>query len=184
MFYALRYPQNLNSLILSNTTPASSAMRNASFARMSQKTSPEDSAAQAALVRTDGFRMREHGAMEEFFRLLFRGSFADKRFADSLTLTLDTSYAAKSRLTNYLYKDTSIASYDLHPALARIHCATLIVGGEQDLVSPEALESIHAKIGGSELLMLRECGHFPFVERAGDFFPPVESFLGRVTVRR
>jgi proline iminopeptidase len=184
MFYAAKYPQNLNSLILSNTTPASAALRNASFAVMARHTTPEDSAAQAALIRTEGFRKRESHSMEKFLRLLFRGSFADRRYADSVTLSLDTSYATKSRLINFFYKDSILASYDLHDRLRAVRCPVLILGGDHDMVPAEAQEAIHSHIKGSTLLLMKNCGHFPFVEKPGEFFPAVREFLERATAKR
>ncbi len=50
MFYAIKYPDNLSSLMLINSTLGSSGWRNASFVLMARRTSPEDSIAQANLV--------------------------------------------------------------------------------------------------------------------------------------
>ncbi len=180
MFYALKYPENLNSLVLVNPTPASVALRNASFSVMAQRTSSSDSVAQSALVRTEGFRMRDPATMARFFRLLFRGSFYDPRLADSLTLTFDTSYATKSKLIQYLNKDHDLAAYDLFPRLKIIRCPTLIMGSDHDMVTPEANELLHESIPGSTLIVLKHCGHFPYVEEPGQFFAVLDSFLNKV----
>jgi proline iminopeptidase len=177
MFYAVKYPDHLNSLILANSTPASAALRNASFALMANRTSKEDSIAQVALYKTEGFRAKNSTTMDEFFRLLFRGTFYDRRYADSLTLTLDTSYATKGRVLRYLMRDRELAAYDLFARLNVIHCSTLIVGSDYDMVAPEANEKIHWNIPGSTLVVLKKCGHFPFVESSKEFFGAIESFL-------
>ena len=95
MFYAIKYPSHLQSLILVNTTPASSVLRNLSFGIMSLKTTKEDSIAQLQIAETDGFKKRDPATMAKFFRLLFHGSFHDRRYADSLTLAFDSSYACE-----------------------------------------------------------------------------------------
>ena len=177
MFYAVEYPENLNSLVLLNSTPASSAMRDQSFGVMARRTSRPDSIAQAALVITEGFRDRDPATMAKFFRLLFRASFCDSRFADSLTLTFDTSYATKSKTIQYLSKDRDIAAYDLFPRLKVIHCPTMIVTGDHDIVASGANERLHQSIPGSTLIVLRNCGHFPFIEVPTEFFPLIETFL-------
>ena len=94
MYYAIKYPDRLNSLILSNSSPASSSFRRASFKIMQQRTSRDDSLAGAALIGTEGFKERDAMVMERSFRILFRSGFADPRYADSLTLTLPDDYAA------------------------------------------------------------------------------------------
>ena len=183
MFYAVKYPDHPNTLTLMNSTPANSALRNASFAVMATRTSRDDSVAQAAIVGTEGFQKRDPRTMEEFYRLLFRGTFYNSRYADSLTLTLDSSYAIKSRLTKYLAKDAALRNYDLLPALKRVQCPTLIIGADYDMVTPEANEKLHEAIPGSTLVMLHHCGHFPFVEAPDQLFPVLEGFLSK-TARR
>jgi proline iminopeptidase len=177
MFYAVKYPDHLRTLILCNTTAASSALRDRSFALMSQGTATEDSLAQAEVVQTDGFKRREAKTMEKFFRLLFRGSFYDKRYADSLTLAFDSTYATKSAMQRHLFLDPQIHSYDLHEALDTIQCPTLIVAGADDRVAPETNEMIQEHIPGSRYVLLPNCGHFPFIEAPEEFFPVIREFL-------
>ena len=177
LFYAIKHPEHLHTLVLVNSTPASSAMRDASFGMMAQRTSRNDSIAQSELVRTEGFKNRNPGTMAKFFRLLFRASFHDSRFGDSLTLTFDTSYATKSRTIQYLNRDPILATYDLFPRLNVIHCPTMIVTGDYDMVSPEANVRLHQSIPGSTFIVLHNCGHFPFIEAPAEFFPLVEAFL-------
>lgn len=181
MFYAVRYPQNLNSMILTNSTPASAALRKVSFEQMARRTSKEDSIAQAAIAQTSGFKSGNPETMSRFFRILFRRAFFDKRYTDSVTLTLDTSFATKSRMIQYLSRDRELENYDLFPRLRTIRCATLIIGGDSDTVPEEANEKIHAYIRGSSYVLIKCCGHFPFIESPKEFFETVEGFLGKVT---
>ena len=76
MFYAIKYPSHLQSLILVNTTPASSTLRNLSFAVMSSRTTKEDSIAQLQIAETEGFKKE--------IRRLWRNSF-DYFFAAHFT---------------------------------------------------------------------------------------------------
>lgn len=179
MFYAVKYPDHLQTLILANTTAASSALRDMSFAIMAQQTSKEDSVAQAEIVQTDGFKKREPKTMERFLRLLFRGSFYDKRYVDSLTLAFDSTYSAKSVMQRYLFRDEKLHTYDLHEALDTIQCPTLIIAGADDRVAPETNERIQEHIRGSRYVLLPDCGHFPFVEAPDEFFPVIREFLQR-----
>jgi proline iminopeptidase len=179
MFYAIKYPRNLNSLVLMNSTPASAAMRNASFGVMMKHTTHDDSLAQATLMRTDGFRKGDPKVIADFFRILFRGTFYDRRYADSLTLTIDTSYATKRRFMQYLSEDSSLASYDIHSKLSVVRCPILIVGAVYDLVAPESNEKIHQSIPVSSLVVLDSCGHFPYIESLKKLFNTLDKFLAQ-----
>jgi proline iminopeptidase len=177
LFYAVKHPEHLHALVLVNSTPASSAMRDASFGTMAQRISRNDSIEQSELVRTEGFKNRNSATMEKFFRLLFRPSFYDSSLADSLTLTFDTSYATKSRIIQYLNRDRNLVTYDLFPKLKVIHCPTMIVTGDHDIISPDANKRLHLSIAGSTFIVLHNCGHFPYIEDRSEFFPLVERFL-------
>jgi len=177
MFYAIRYPSHLQSLILVNTTPASSALRNLSFGLMSRMTTREDSVAQLQIAETEGFKKRDPAAMAKFFRVLFHGSFHNKQYADSLTLDFDPSYAAKSAMVRQLNRDSTLRSYDIHAKLDTIQCPALIIGGADDAVVPGTNEKIRDHIHGSQYILIPECGHFPYIEAQDDFFPIIRTFL-------
>jgi proline iminopeptidase len=183
MYYAIKHPDRLNSLILLNSTPPTSDLRAASFKIIQQRTSREDSIAQAALTQTDEFKRRDPAAMQRYFRLMFKGSFHNRVLADELTLEFPPDYGARSKLFGYLAKDPQLQTYDLLAQLGTITCPVLIIGGDADLIPPESNELIHAQIKGSRLVIMKNCGHFPFLEAPTQFFPAVRDFLDRYRQR-
>jgi proline iminopeptidase len=179
MFYAIKHGDRLNSLILVNSTPPTSELRSASFKIIEQRATREDSLAQAALAQTTEFKRRDPAAMQKYFRLLFRGTFRNRSMADELTLTFGPDYGARSRLIQYLAKDRQLQTYDLLSRLAAITCPVLIVGSDFDLSPPGANEAIHSRIEGSRYVVIKNCGHFPFIEAPAQFFPLIRDFLGK-----
>ncbi|HLX11802.1 MAG TPA: alpha/beta fold hydrolase, partial [Bacteroidota bacterium] len=93
MEYAMKYPKNLRSLTLVCTSAPSSALRMKAFMNMQSKQSPEDSAGQAQIMQSDGFKRRDPETMSKFFHFLFSSDFYDRKMDDSLTLQFDTNYA-------------------------------------------------------------------------------------------
>ena len=78
----------------------------------------------------------------------------------------------------FLINANAILRFDARDALNRIHCPTLILGGEEDkTVGPEGSIELHAAIAGSELYMYPSLGHAAF-EEAPDFNRRVFSFFG------
>jgi proline iminopeptidase len=177
MYYAIKHGDRLNSLILVNSTPPTSELRTASFKTIGQRTSREDSIAQASLVQTPGFKRRDPAAMQKYFRLLFRGTFRNRMMADELTLTFGQDYGARSKLLQYLQKDPQLQTYDLLSRLETIRCPVLIIGSDYDLSPPEANDRIHEHIGGSRYAVMKNCGHFPFIEAPAQFFSVMRDFL-------
>ena len=180
MEYAIRHPDRLNSLILVNSTPPTSELRGASSRIIAQRTSRDDSAAQAALTQTDEFKRRDPLAMQKFFRLAFKGSFRSPLNADELTLTFGPDYAARSALLQYLNKDPQLQTYDLLSQLGTITCPVLIIGSDYDLSPPASNEAIHSHIKGSRYVIMKNCGHFPFIEAPTQFFPAIRDFFDRI----
>jgi pimeloyl-ACP methyl ester carboxylesterase len=97
--------------------------------------------------------------------------------ADELTLTFGPDYGARSKLVQYLAKDPQLQTYDLLSRLETIRCPVLIIGSDYDLSPPEANERIRDHIEGSRYVVMQSCGHFPFIEAPGQFFPAVRDFL-------
>lgn len=61
--------------------------------------------------------------------------------------------------------------------LVAIQVPTLIVHGEYDPIPAASVEYLHRHIAGSQLVMLPESGHFPFVEQPEGFTAVVGTFL-------
>jgi pimeloyl-ACP methyl ester carboxylesterase len=65
---------------------------------------------------------------------------------------------------------------DERPGLADVRCPTLVVAGRDDaLCRPERHAEIHARVRGSELVELEQCGHLSPLEQPG----AVEALLRR-----
>ncbi|MCG8607380.1 alpha/beta fold hydrolase [bacterium] len=175
MFYARKYANNLRSLMLVNTGPASLEFQQQSTLLRATRFTPEDSLARAEIMQSEAFKQRTPTALAELFRISFRAVFYDRSLADSLTLELQPTFAANNAKLRYLFKD--LASYDLHSDLAKIKCPTLIVHGDSDAIAIEALDKIRENISGSKFILLKNCGHFPFIESPDEFFAQIRSFL-------
>ena len=62
--------------------------------------------------------------------------------------------------------------------LHEIKAPTLVVWGRHDMVTPvEAAEELHAKVKGSRLVWLENCGHVPMLEAPEAFAAAIEGFV-------
>ncbi|MBI4428988.1 MAG: alpha/beta fold hydrolase [Ignavibacteriales bacterium] len=177
MQYAVKYPDRLSSLLLINTSPASSKLKDETERVAQSRMTKEDSEARLTLLRSEAFRRRDPAAMASLFRISFRGSFFEPHYADSLSLVFQPNYSASSAMLQHLFKDRALLNYDLSRRLSAVRCPTLILGGEYDQVSPQILLDLQKSILSSTLVILKHCGHFPYIERQNDFIAAVRDFL-------
>jgi pimeloyl-ACP methyl ester carboxylesterase len=67
---------------------------------------------------------------------------------------------------------------DSSPILPSIHCPTLIMVGEEDVITPPKLsEEMHRAIRGSELVVIRQAGHLSNLEQPDAFNAALARFL-------
>jgi len=67
---------------------------------------------------------------------------------------------------------------DSTPLLQTIHCPTLILVGDRDVVTPPPLsEGLHAAIAGSELVVIAGAGHLSSLEQPAAFNAALARFL-------
>lgn len=79
----------------------------------------------------------------------------------------------------FLVNADAILSFDCFDDLQKIHCPTLIIGGEDDkIVGLKAFLEMHERISGSELCIYEKLGHAAY-EEALDFNQRVYEFLIR-----
>jgi pimeloyl-ACP methyl ester carboxylesterase len=67
---------------------------------------------------------------------------------------------------------------DSTPMLSSIHCPTLIVVGEEDVITPPKLsEEMHRAIRSSELVVIQQAGHLSNLEQPDTFNAAMVRFL-------
>jgi pimeloyl-ACP methyl ester carboxylesterase len=61
--------------------------------------------------------------------------------------------------------------------LNAITCPTLIIQGDSSVFSVAGAEAIRARIPSARLVVLENCGHFPFIEKPNEFARAIHAFL-------
>ena len=184
MKYAIEYPENLKSLILSNTMPANSRLRDQTYAEIGPRTTRKDIAEKREITSTKKFANKDPETMAKYWKILYAPAFYNRKYIDSLNLTFPADYKKRSKLLNHFLKDPSFFKYDLTKELYKIKCPTLIVTGDYDLMIPESNKIIHRTIVSSKLVILKHCGHFPFVEDKKAYFKLLENFLSNLNKKK
>jgi proline iminopeptidase len=181
MFYAVRHPENLKSLILCSTAASVE-----SFAEMranyEARRLPEDAELLAKIYSSEEFKSNDPQAIERFWRIYFKPYFVDQTLVDKMDLQFTDNTIKNSSAVAGLILE-SIGEFDLHDDLSVVRCPTLVLHGDSDPMPVSYAERVHQSIAGSELVLAQSSGHWLFVDATETFTTSVSSFLARVEDR-
>ncbi|UCG87186.1 MAG: alpha/beta fold hydrolase [Gemmatimonadota bacterium] len=179
MHYAIKYPQSLRSLILLNSMSASSAIWQEEERVLARQITAADSIERETIRETDAYARRDPEAIARLLRLSFRLQFRDTSRVNDLRLYVPADYAERSRQFGYMMVD--LADFDLHDQLTAVTVPTLTLYGSHEPAAQLSGPLLHQQLPNSELVILDEAGHFPFIEQPEAFFDAVSGFLDRAS---
>jgi proline iminopeptidase len=176
MFYSIKYPDNLNKLILLGCGGASTEYFGQYFENLQRNTSSEDRLALKQIEQSEAFKNKEIEAFEQYHRIGAKALFHDKSLADRLNLTFSKNTPRnQAGVAKFLIED--LGDFDIYGELSVIKCPTLIVHGDSDPFPAEAPYKLHKHIPQSKLVFLRNTGHFILHESPDQLFPIIRDFL-------
>jgi proline iminopeptidase len=170
MEYASRHPERLTHLILMNTAPASHEDVQVFRQHLRRSRPAGDVEAMQSLAATAGFRAGDLDVESEYYRIHYRPGLRAPELLDRLIPRLRANFTPEQVLTaraieDRLYEETwSSPGYDLLPELRRLAVPTLVICGEDDFVPVDAAAHVAEAIPGARLAVLRQCGHFAYLE--------------------
>jgi proline iminopeptidase len=182
MEYAIRHPDRVSHLILMNTAPASHDDLML-FRQDRRKRDADDIEKLKALRTTAKYQEGDHETDADYYRIHFRATVRQpellERVVKSLRLNVTKEGIVKAReIEERLYNETWLLSeYDLIPKLKRLSIPALIIHGDYDFIPIECAVHIAQAIPGARFVLLRECGHFSYIERPDEVRKEITDFL-------
>jgi proline iminopeptidase len=157
-------------LALISPAPLTSEYRSefeAEFSRRQQQ--PEIETMRSELAQS-GLRERDPAAYRQrAFELGVAGYFADPRNARDLT-----PFRVVGRVQQSVWE--SLGNFDLTGGLEGIRLPSIIIHGRDDPI-PLASSVEASRALGTNLVVLDDCGHVPYVEQPNRLFAALDSFL-------
>ncbi len=177
MHYAIAYPKSVDKLILSNSMPASSEDMFIYVNEYEKRLSPyQDELSE--IHKTQAFQEGNPEIIERFFRVIFRTFCCLAEKADLLNLHMSSSASVNGRKVNELICEKLLKTpFSLHESLKTLEIPTLIIHGDFDPIPVMTAQNIHMSIQGSKYVLLKNCGHFPYVENPSVYFKSLKEFL-------
>lgn len=172
--YAMRYPENLRSLILADPMPPTTELWRQEEKGINERITRADTLERRRIMRSEEFRNRSVRAVEKLMKLSFKIQFYDSTLLDSLQLGLPDDYFKRSEIFRHVGPE--LANFNLVDSLHRITTPTLIMYGDDEPGAKLSGPVYAHAIPGSTLQIIGHSGHFPFIENPEDFFSQVGAF--------
>lgn len=177
MHYAITHPEHLEKLILSNSCPASSE----EFALFEQewlrRMKPHNQEIEG-IQQTKEFAEGNPSLVEKMYRIMFRTYCYNPEKANLLNLYISANANVNGAKVHGIFNKNVLGkSFNLHPALQNLKLKTLVIHGDNDPIPPSTAKNIHDSIKGSKYILMKQCGHFPYVEDPDTYFKHLGEFL-------
>ena len=187
--YALRHPTHVSRLILMNPAPAS-----ASDVAVLRKAYIEglggDMDSQKEIVASAAYQAGEPETVAARYRIHFEHALVRPEDYESLMARMKAAFVRQGRegivkaraVEDRLYRDTwQTLGYDLMPKLGAVRIPTLVLTGDHDFIPREIAEHIAHALPDARLVVLKDCGHFSYLECGGDVRNALGEFFQRTT---
>ena len=181
--YAARFPSRVSHLILMNPAPVSNEGFLKFRSELSRLRTPAERAELLSLSQTEEFASGDLETDAHYYEIYFRPAFWNSQLVNALIPRLRANSSSegirKARaIVERLVSETWLSTeYDLLPRLKDLNVPTLVIHGDSDFIPVAIAAQIAGAIPGARLVVLPDCGHFPLIERRGDLFAEVSSFL-------
>jgi proline iminopeptidase len=189
--YALRHPASVSRLILMNPAPASASdvavLRKSYLAQLGA-----DMDRQRAIMAGAAYQEGDPEAVIARYRIHFTHALARPQDYEKLMARMRDAFISQGKagivkaraVEDRLMADTwNVPTYDLLPRLSALRIPTVVIWGDHDFIPLEISSHIARAIPDARLITLKDCGHFAYLECAGDV-RKVFSDLFRVTAPR
>lgn len=177
MQYTIAHPKHVDKLILSNSAPATSEGYTLFGQEYMKRMEPYHKDLEK-IRNSQGFHDKNTRVMEQFYRLIFRQYCYIPEKADLLNLQMTPIASLNGeKVSEILRKNVLDKPFNLNNGLRSLKVPALILHGDVDPIPPSTAQAIHDNIPGSKYVLMKNCGHFPYVEDPNTYFKHINNFL-------
>lgn len=185
--YALRHPERVSHMILMNPAPAS-ASDLAVFRKAYAQKLGADVDRQREIMASAAYKEGDPEAVAARYRLHFKPALKRPEDYEKLMATMKAGFISQGKegivkaraVEDRLMRDTwQVDGYDLLPKLQTLSIPTLVISGDHDFIPGEIAAHIARALPNAQLVTLKNCGHFAYLECAGDVRNAFNDFFRR-----
>jgi proline iminopeptidase len=184
MEYAIRYPERVSRLILMGTIVASHDDHKLFRQELRRRRTPAQLERMTALADSAEYAAGDPDTVAERYRIHYTATFRRPedhldRLIDALRSSFTPEGIVKGRAIEDRLMDETLLSpeYNLIPELERLSISTLVIHGDDDVVPVECAARIAHAIPGARFVVLKDCGHFSYMERPDEVRKEMNGFF-------
>ena len=175
MQYAIAHPEPLKTLVLSSPIPPDSKEWQLEQGMLAEMITPEDSLRRVEIMQSGELQDNPASAISKLMKLSFKPQFYDTAALSELELNIPDDFMQRSQVFSYLASDLS--EFSLYPKLRNLQVPVLILFGSAEPGAGISGERMATEIPESQLSIVPESGHFPFIENSEYYFNVIRKFL-------
>jgi proline iminopeptidase len=171
-YYASIHPENVESVILVNPTPASQKWKNSNRSDSITQLILKQNRSRYRSAPADSIK-----ACWDYYAVWARAKFPTAVHARRIWGDV-CNCNQQNLLSPFLfYPLQSLGRWDITEGLSKLKARTLVVGGDKDETPVGAWEEWKNSLPNSQLLIINGTGHLPYVDNPAVFFAAAEQFL-------
>ena len=183
--YALQHPNHVSHLILMNPAPASSKdvalLRKTYLAKLGAEMDR-----QREILASAAYQEGDPDAVIARYRIHFRHALKRTEDYEKLMTAMKAAFVSQGKagirkaraVEDRLMDETwNVPGYDLTPRLGALRIPTLVIWGDHDFIPMEISSHIARAVPNAQIVTLEDCGHFAYLECAGDVRSVLKDFL-------
>jgi proline iminopeptidase len=185
--YALRQPERVSRIILMNPAPVS-AKDVAVFRKAYEQQLGADMDRQKDIVSSAAYKEGDPETVAARYRIHFEHALKRHEDYERLMATMKAGFIRQGKegivkaraVEDRLMRETwQMDGYDLLPKLQTLGIPTLIISGDHDLIPGEITGHIARAIPKAQLVTLKNCGHFTYLECPAEVRNALDDFFRR-----
>lgn len=176
--YAMQYPDSVRKLILLNPVP---------FTRKYYQEFESTAALRLKTInptlnrirQTKAFQSNDPQAVSEYFRELFKAYVFDSQDVEKLNFGFSSASAIAFWKVMELFGENIFRQkFNFLPELTeKLKTPTLVIHGDYDPIPAASSKAITDAIQGAKLKVIKNCGHFPNIEKSEELINILYDFL-------
>jgi proline iminopeptidase len=183
--YALRYPERVSKLILMNPAPASKVDL-AMFREAYVKELGADMDRQKEILASPAYQEGDPEAVTARYRLHFKPALMRREDYEKLMARMHAAFIHQGKdgirkaraVEDRLMSDTwQLDGYDLLPKLRALKVPILVMAADHDFFPPEIAGHIAQASSHAQLVLLKDCGHFSYLECPEAVRTGIDAFI-------